>query len=75
MKKLLGYSLFFWSFAAWGATFALPFIGLEADSAFAIASGLIISAEIAFVLSLAILGKEFWSKIKAWFRADKTDIE
>lgn len=75
MKKIIGYVLFIWSFLAWGATFAVPFIGLQTAHAVAVATGLIISAEVAFVLSIVLLGKDIWKSVKAFFQSKSTGTE
>jgi len=75
MKKIIGYGLFIWSFVAWGATFAVPFIGLTVAQAAGVVTGLIISAELAFILSIALLGKQVWQNLKAFFGSHKSDAE
>lgn len=75
MKKIIGYVLFIWSFLAWGATFAVPFLELQTAHAVAVVSGLIISAEVAFVLSIALLGKDVWKSVKAFFQSKSTETE
>jgi hypothetical protein len=75
MKKILGYVLLIWSFVAWGATFAVPFIGLQTADAVAVVTGLIISAEVAFILSIMLLGKAVWKSVKAFFQSKSTETE
>ena len=67
--------MFIWSFVAWGATFAVPFIGLQSANAVAVVTALIISAEVAFVLSVALLGKDAWKKVKAFIQSNGTETE
>ena len=67
MKKVIGYFLFVISFIAWAAIAALPFLNLSIEMAAAITTGLIIGGEIAFFLSIALLGKEFLEKFKNLF--------
>ena len=68
MKKVIGYFLFVISFIAWAAIASLPFSNLSIEMAAAITTGLIIGGEIAFFLSIALLGKEFLEKFKNLFR-------
>jgi hypothetical protein len=75
MKKITGYVLFIWSFVAWGATFTVPFIGLETADSVAVVTGLIISAEVAFIMSIALLGESVWRKVKAFFRSKNSETE
>lgn len=52
---------------AWAAIAILPFLNLSIEMAAAITTALIVGGEIAFVLSIALLGKEFLGKIKSFF--------
>ena len=67
MKKVIGYFLFVISFIAWAAIAALPFLNLSIEMAAAITTGLIVGGEIAFFLSIVLLGKEFLAKIKSFY--------
>ena len=68
MKKVIGYFLFVLSFLAWAAIAILPFLNLSIDMSAAITTALIVGGEIAFFLSIALLGKEFLGKVKKNFR-------
>lgn len=68
MKKIIGYSLFVFSFITWAAIAILPFFDLSIALAAAITTGLLIVGEIAFYLSILLLGKEFLLKIKNYFK-------
>ena len=67
MRNVIGYFLFVLSFMAWAAIAILPFLTLAIEMAAAITTALIVGGEIAFVLSIALLGKEFLGKIKIIF--------
>lgn len=67
MKKVIGYFLFVISFLAWAAIAVLPFLNLSIEVGAAITTGLIVGGEIAFFLSIALLGKEFLEKFKNLF--------
>jgi hypothetical protein len=67
MKKAIGYFLFVLSFMAWAAIGILPLLNLSIEKSAAITTALIVGGEIAFVLSIALLGKEFLGKIKRFF--------
>lgn len=73
MKRIVGYVLFIFSFVTWGLITLLPFSGLTTGSASIAAGALFISGETAFWLSLILLGKEFWTRIKSWFSRKPTD--
>jgi hypothetical protein len=68
MKKVIGYFLFVLSFMAWAAIAILPFLNLSIEMSAAITTALIVGGEIAFFLSIALLGKEFLEKVKKIFR-------
>ena len=67
MKKVIGYFLIVLSFMAWAAIAIQPFLNLSIEKSAAITTALIVGGEIAFFLSIALLGKEFLGKIKRFF--------
>ena len=68
MKKVIGYILFVASFIAWAAIAILPFLNLSIEMVAAVTTILIVGGEVAFVLSIALLGKEFLEKLKILFQ-------
>jgi hypothetical protein len=64
-KYYLGLSLFIYSCFPYLIALVLPFLGLSAAVATSIAAGIVISGEIAFFASVALLGKPFMEAIKA----------
>ena len=68
MKKIIGYIFFVASFIAWAAIAILPFLNLSIDMVAAGTTILIVVGEVAFILSIALLGKEFSEKLKIVFR-------
>ena len=68
IKKLIGYFLFVISFVAWAVIGVLPFLNLSIEMSAAITTVLIVGGEIAFFLSIVLLGKEFLEKFKNLFR-------
>jgi hypothetical protein len=66
----LGLTLFLYSFATFGLAALVPFC-VSAGTAVTVATGVIISGEIGFIASAAMLGKPFVeglkAKIKGWF--------
>ena len=68
MKKIIGYCLFIFSFITWAGIAILPFFNVSIALAAAITTGLIIAGEITFYLSIILLGKEFFIKIKSNFK-------
>jgi len=76
-KYYLGIALFVYSCIPWVFTLlVLPFLSVSKVKAVSIATGLLISSEISFLLSVVLLGKPFVdllkSKIKTIFR--KKDV-
>jgi hypothetical protein len=67
MKKAIGYSLFVLSFITWGAIAVVPFLDVSIGMATAYTTGLVIIGEIAFFLSMILLGKDFLMKIKKFW--------
>jgi hypothetical protein len=68
MKKVIGYIFFVASFVAWAAIAILPFSNLSIEMVAAVTTMLIVGGEVAFILSIALLGKEFLEKLKIFFR-------
>jgi hypothetical protein len=68
MKKIIGYIFFVASFVAWAAIAILPFLNLSIEMVAAVTTMLIVGGEVAFILSIALLGKEFLEKLKVFFR-------
>ncbi len=68
MRKACGYALLALSCIAWGVIFALPFFEISVGEAAALTTGLIVTGEATFFLGIALLGREVWNKIKAYFR-------
>jgi hypothetical protein len=68
MRKACGYTLLALSFLAWGAILTLPIFQISVGVTAALTVGLIITSEVAFYLGIALLGREVWEKIKAFFR-------
>ena len=64
MKKKLGLLLLFVSFLPWGVIVLLPFSDLSLAEIAGATAGLIIFAEVTFVLAVALMGKEVWGHIK-----------
>jgi hypothetical protein len=67
IRKACGYTLLALSFLAWGAILTLPLFQIPVGVAAALTTGLIITSEATFYLGIALLGREAWEKIKAFF--------
>ncbi len=71
MKKLFAYILFVLSFVAWGVIVLLPFLDLTKGQIASFTTVLVILGEVFFWFALVLLGKEFWTNIKAFFTRKK----
>lgn len=67
MKRKIGYLFFALSFVPWMAIALLPLLDLSVAEIAGATTALLLSGEGFFYISLLLLGKEFWEKIKAWF--------
>jgi hypothetical protein len=65
MLKTIGYILLLISCLSFLSIPIVPWIGFSKIHIVGITTGLIIAGEILFYLSLIILGKSFWGKIKS----------
>jgi hypothetical protein len=63
--KTTGYLIFILSCILWGMILIVPFLGVTRGQMAGITTGLIIAGEITFYLSIFILGKSFYAKIKS----------
>lgn len=64
MLKSIGYILLVISCLSFLSILIVPWVGFSKIQIAAITTGLIITGEILFYLSLIILGRSFWDKIK-----------
>jgi hypothetical protein len=69
--RILGFVILITSCTLFLLIPVVPFAGFSAGRAAAIATGLLIAGEITFYLSLFILGRSFWDKIRNWFKFRK----
>jgi hypothetical protein len=65
MLKTIGYILLLISCLSFLSILIVPWIGFSKIQIAGITTGLIIAGEILFYLSLIILGRSFWDKIKS----------
>ena len=68
MIKTLGYSLFVVCCLAWLMILVIPWMGFSKGETAGIITGLIIFGEVTFYVSIVMLGKTFYNKIKEKFR-------
>ena len=68
MIRILGYSLLIVSCISFLLILVIPWFGYTKGQIAGLITGLIIVGEVTFYLSIFILGKSFWEKIKGMFR-------
>jgi hypothetical protein len=67
-KKIIGYILFALSLIMWLVPICVGFFNLPAKQVAIIITAAIVAGEVFFVLSVLILGKQFWNKIKRFLK-------
>jgi len=72
MVKTLGYILLAISCVSFLLIPVVPFLGFSGIKIAGITTGLIITGEVLFYLSLFILGRSFYDKIKSFLKFRKT---
>lgn len=75
MVKTAGYTLFVLSCLAWLIILIIPFLGFSGGQTAGVITALIIIGELTFYVSILLLGKTFYNKIreKIGFRRKKSD--
>jgi hypothetical protein len=68
LKRRFGYFFLVLSVLAPSAIVVLPFLNLSGGQIAGAATVLLIAGEGAFVIGIALLGKEMWGRIKALFK-------
>jgi len=71
MIKTLGYILFVVCCLAWLMILVIPWLGFSKGETAGIITGLVIFGEVTFYVSILMLGKTFYNKIKEKFRFRK----
>ncbi len=67
-KRILGYVIFTISCILWLVPLCVGFFDMQAKQIALITTASFVLAEALFLLSIVILGKEFWNKIKRFFK-------
>ena len=74
VRKLLGYGLLIVCALAWAAVVVVPFLDMDLSRSAAIVTGLIIIGEGAFVVGIALLGKDIMKSTKALIERLKHEL-
>lgn len=72
MLRITGYTLFTISTISFLLILVIPWFGYSKGQIAGLITGLIIIGEVTFYLSIFILGKSFWEKIKGMLRFRKS---
>ncbi len=67
-RRAAGYTLLAVSMLAWPATLTLPFFDVTLAEGTAIATAIVVAAEILFLIGLALVGREVWQRLTALLR-------
>lgn len=68
LRRTAGYALLAVSMLAWPATLTLPFFDLTLAEAAAIATSIVVVAQILFLIGLALVGREVWQRLTTLLR-------
>lgn len=71
MLRITGFILLGLSALSFLMILVIPWLGYSKGEVAGIITGLIIVGEVTFYLSIFILGRSFYEKIKSWFRFRK----
>lgn len=74
VRKFIGYGLLVVCALAWAAVVVVPFLDVDLGRGAAIVTGLIIVGEGAFVVGVALLGKEILNSTKALIERLKHEL-
>jgi hypothetical protein len=65
MTRLIGYIIFAFSCLVWGAILVIPWLGFSKGKIAGIITVLVIVGEITFYVSIFLIGRSFYDKIKS----------
>ncbi len=68
VRRAAGYTLLAVSMLAWPATLTLPFFDVTLAEGAAIATTIVVAAEILFLIGLVLVGREVWQRLTALLR-------
>jgi hypothetical protein len=68
-RRTAGYALLAVSMLAWPATLTLPLFDLTLAEGAAIATTIVVGAQVLFLIGLALVGRELWQRLVALVRA------
>lgn len=69
LRRTVGYALLAVSMLAWPATLTLPFFDVTLAEGAAIATTIVVGAQVLFVVGLVLVGRELWQRLVAQVRA------
>lgn len=68
-RRTVGYALLAVSMLAWPATLALPFFDVTLAEGAAIATSIVVGAQVLFLIGLALVGRDLWQRLVTLVRA------
>ncbi len=73
-RRTAGYALLAVSMLAWPATLTLPFFDVTLAEGAAIATSIVVGAEILFLIGLVLVGRELWQRLTSLLRAQIEEL-
>ncbi len=73
-RRTAGYALLAVSMLAWPATLTLPFFDVTLAEGAAIATSIVVGAEILFLIGLVLVGRELWQRLTSLLRAQFEEL-
>ncbi|TAM43978.1 MAG: transporter suffix domain-containing protein [Gammaproteobacteria bacterium] len=74
-RRAAGYTLLAVSMLAWPATLTLPLFDITLAEGTAIATTIVVTAEILFLVGLALVGREVWQRLTTLLRTQLEELK
>ncbi len=74
-RRTAGYALLAVSMLAWPATLTLPFFDVTLAEGAAIATSIVVGAELLFLVGLLLVGREVWQRLTSLLRAQLEELK
>ncbi len=75
LRRITGYALLAVSMLAWPVTLTLPFFDVTLAEGAALATSIVVTAEILFLVGLVLVGREVWRRLRAFLRAQLEELK
>ncbi len=75
LRRTVGYALLAVSMLAWPATLTLPFFDVTLAEGAAIATSIVVVAQILFLIGLVLVGQEVWQRLTTLLRTQLKELK